>query len=162
MSFRFTHPERCQGAPRRCRRSSLVLATGDRDRRLGLGARAVHIEPPVAHLDVVAAQQSHPLDAAGDAGHGVVLRHREDNRRSAPDQIEKFLLRLAAVGLGVELVGIVGAFAAQRQFPRRRMRQIDDTACGKVDLEPVDIGLELFGDVLAAIGAGRRGGKQGQ
>jgi hypothetical protein len=44
------------------------------------------------------------------------------------------------------------------------VRQIDDVGGLEVDLEPVDLAGELLGDIVAAIGTGRRGreGRQRQ
>ena len=143
----------------RCRRRGgrlLVLAARDRDRRLGLGAGAFHVEPAEAHLDAVAAQQPHPVDAAGGTGQHVGLRDGEDDGAGAGDQLEKFRLRLAAVRLDVKLVGEVGAAAAERKLPGLRVGQIDGLAGGDADLDAVDLALELLGDILAAVGARRR------
>src|SRR5437899_12052007 len=93
----------------------LVLAPRNRDRSFGLGARAFHVEPAVAHAHLVAAQNAHALEAAGGAGRGVVLRHGEDDGGHGAYQIEELRLGLA-VALGVELDGIIVAAAADRQL----------------------------------------------
>jgi hypothetical protein len=40
------------------------------------------------------------------------------------------------------------------------VRQIDDVGRGLADIEAVDLVLELFCQIVAAIGAGRLGGQQ--
>ena len=112
--------------PRRVR-GLLVLWPRDRDRRLGLCARAFHVEALVAHRDLVAAQQAHALQAARRAGRGIVLWQREGDRCGGGDKIKKLRGRLA-VALGIELVGIVlslGA-AAERKLLCGRVGEIDD------------------------------------
>src|SRR5262249_40128141 len=101
----------------RARAPLFVLAARDRDRGLGLGAAAFHVEPSIPHRNLVAAQNAHALQAARGAGRGVVLRHREDDRGRSPDEVVE-LLRRPAVALGIELVGIglPVAAAAERQF----------------------------------------------
>jgi len=85
-------PGRVAAQLHRARRKSgkvpglFVLAARDRDRRIRLGARAFHVEPPVTHGDLVAAQEAHPLQAACRARRGVVLRHGEDDRRHRSHQ----------------------------------------------------------------------------
>ena len=137
-------------------RRLFVRAARDRNRRFGFGAAAIHIETAVARLDVVAAEQAHPLDAARRAPQHVVLRQGEDDGGGAGDEIEKGRLWLAAVGLGEQLVGDVAAGAAERDFLGLRVRQIDQVGRGLAHGEAVDLAFELGREIVAAVGARRR------
>ena len=70
-------------------------------------------------------------------------------------RLRKAGLRLAAVGLGEQLVGDVAGGAAQRDFLGLRVRQIDQIGRGFADGEAVDLALELGREIVAAVGAGR-------
>ena len=61
-------------------------------------------------------------------------------------------LRLAAAGLGVELVGVVAAGAAERDLLGLRVRQIDQIGGGLADGKPVDVAFELACEIIAAVG----------
>jgi len=141
--------------------SLLVQAAGDRDRGLGLGPGAAHVEAAVADGDVVAAEQAHALDAAGRARHHVVFRQREDDRGGACDQVDEGRFWLA-VGLGEQLVGEIAPGAAERDLPGAGVRQIDQVGGGLADPHSVDLVLELGGKVVAAVGARGRGGECGE
>ena len=140
----------------------LVGAAGDGDRRLGLGSAAFKVEAAIAHLDSVAAQQPHPLDAAGGASQGVVLRQGEDDGRSTADEVEEAGFWIAAIRLGIEFVLVVAAGTAEREFLGLRVRQIDDVGGGDADLKAVDLVLELACNIVAAVGKGGRGARYGQ
>ena len=133
----------------------LVGAAGDGDRRLGLGSAAFKVEAAIAHLDIVAAQQPHPFDAARGASQGVVLRQGEDDRRSTSDEVEEAGFWIAAIRLGIEFVLVVAAGTAERELLGLRVRQIDDVGGGDADLKAVDLVLELACNIVAAVGARR-------
>jgi hypothetical protein len=80
--------------------SSLIVATRDRNRRIGLGTGALEIEATVAHPDSIPAQQAQPVDAARGAGQGTVLRQGEDDSGRATDEVEEGAFRRRAVRLG--------------------------------------------------------------
>jgi hypothetical protein len=150
------------GIGKRLRRPTPALLVGaarDRDRRIGLGARAIHVEAAVARRDIVAVEQPHPLDAARSTPQHVVLRQREDDGGGTCDQIEELRRRFAAVGLGEQLVGIGAAGAAERDLLGLGMRQVDQVGCGLADADAVDLVLELARQIVAAVGARRRGAR---
>src|SRR5260370_6637057 len=100
-------------APAEAGACSLIRAARDRDRRVRLGPGAVHVEAAIARLDIVAAEQAHPLDAAGGAAEHIVFWQREDDGRGAGDELEKRRFRLSAVGLGAMLDSVVSAGARE-------------------------------------------------
>jgi hypothetical protein len=134
--------------------SSLVRAARDRDRGVRLGPHAAHVEAAIAHRDVVAGKKSHPFDTARSPIAHVVFRQREDDSAGTSDELEKSGRRLAARGLGEELVRDVAAGATERDFLRQRVRQVDHIGRGLADREVVDLVLELDREIVAAIGAG--------
>jgi hypothetical protein len=69
--------------------ASLIRATGNRNRQFSLGTVALEVEPAITHLDRIAAQQPHPIDAANDAGEDFVLCHAEDDGGGAADEVEE-------------------------------------------------------------------------
>jgi hypothetical protein len=82
-------------------------------------------------------------------------RRHGDDGGGAGYEIEKGGGWLAAVGFGEQLVGDVATGAAQRDFFRLGMRQVDQVGRGLADAEAVDLALELAREIVAAIGARR-------
>src|SRR6185312_848133 len=95
----------------------------------------------------------------GDTPQRVGLGYGEDDGGGPRHQIVKLGLRLATIRPRDQFVGELSVRTAEDQLPGRGMRQEDRIGGSLSDMQAIDLALELSSEVVATVGACRRGRK---